>query len=238
MVAPILPLTLRDVELRRGGRRILGPVSLTVSGAGITVLMGPNGSGKTSLLRVMHGLERVNHGRVDWQGDADAARARQAFVFQTPILMRRTVAECIAYPLRLDGMPRKLARARAAEMAAMVGLKDALDKPSLVLSGGEKQKLALARALIRAPQVLFLDEPCANLDGRSTREIEAILTHAGNTGTRIVMSTHDIGQARRLADEVWFLYGGTLIEAAPSAAFFATPQSAEAAAYLKGDLLP
>lgn len=246
MVTPILPLTLTDVEMRRGGRRILGPVSLTLTltaagagaGAGITILMGPNGSGKTSLLRVMHGLEPVNHGTVDWQGGPQAVRARQAFVFQTPILMRRKVVDCISYPLRLDGVPRKDARARAAEMAAAVGLTDALDKPSLVLSGGEKQKLAMARALIRKPDVLFLDEPCANLDGRSTREIEAILTHARDTGTRIVMSTHDIGQARRLADEVWFLYGGVVVEAAPSAAFFEAPRSLHVAAYLKGDLLP
>jgi tungstate transport system ATP-binding protein len=238
MVTPILPLTLRDVELRRGGRRILGPLSLTVSGAGITVLMGPNGSGKTSLLRVMHGLERITRGTVDWQGGAQDVRARQAFVFQTPILMRRKVADCIAYPLHLDGVPRKAARARAAEMAAAVGLADALDKPSAVLSGGEKQKLALARALIRTPEVLFLDEPCANLDGRSTREIESILTRARDAGTRIVMSTHDLGQARRLADEVWFLYGGLLVETAASAAFFAAPRTAQAAAYLKGDLWP
>lgn len=237
MVTPILPLKLRDVELRRGGRRILGPLSLTVAGTGITILMGPNGSGKTSLLRVMHGLERVNRGQVTWQGDAGAARTRQAFVFQTPILMRRRVVDCIAYPLLLDGVPRKVARARAAEVAEAVGLSGALDKPSLVLSGGEKQKLALARALIRAPDVLFLDEPCANLDGRSTREIEAILTRARDAGTRIVMSTHDIGQARRLADEVWFLHDGVLRDSALSAAFFEAPQSAEAAAYLKGDLL-
>lgn len=238
MVTPILPLTLTDVELRRGGRRILGPVSLTLGGPGITIVMGPNGSGKTSLLRVMHGLDRVSRGQVTWQRDAAEVRARQAFVFQTPILMRRRVVDCIAYPLRLDGVGRGTARARAAVLAAMVGLADALDKPSLVLSGGEKQKLALARALIRGPEVLFLDEPCANLDGRSTRDIEAILTRARDSGTRIVMSTHDIGQARRLADEVLFLHHGLLCDSALSIEFFETPRPTEAAAYLKGELLP
>jgi tungstate transport system ATP-binding protein len=152
--------------------------------------------------------------------------------------MRRSVVDCIAYPLRLDGMARAAARARASEIAGAVGLADALDKPAQVLSGGEKQKLALARALIRGPEVLFLDEPCASLDGRSTRDIEAILLCARDNGTRIVMSTHDIGQARRLADEVWFLYGGLLCEAAESADFFELPRSEEAAAYLKGELLP
>lgn len=238
MVTPILPLTLTDVELHRGGRRILGPVSLMLGGPGITIVMGANGSGKTSLLRVMHGLDRASRGHVTWQRAAAKVRARQAFVFQTPILMRRKVVDCIAFPLRLDGIKRGPARARAAELAATVGLADALDKPSLVLSGGEKQKLALARALIRGPEVLFLDEPCANLDGRSTRDIEAILTRARDSGTRIVMSTHDIGQARRLADEVLFLHHGRLCDHAPSITFFETPRSIEAAAYLKGDLLP
>lgn len=238
MVASILPLCLTDVELRRGGRRILGPVSLTLDGPGVTVVMGPNGAGKTSLLRVMHGLDRAGRGAVRWTGDPAIARRRQAFVFQTPILMRRKVVDCIAYPLRLDGVSRAAGRDRAAEIAASVGLADALDKMSAVLSGGEKQKLALARALIRQPEVLFLDEPCANLDGRATRDIEVILLAARAAGARIVMSTHDIGQARRMADEVWFLYDGLLREAAPSADFFAKPQTPEAAAYLRGDLLP
>lgn len=238
MVASILPLSLTEVELRRGGRRILGPVSLTLAGPGVTVVMGPNGAGKTSLLRVMHGLDRAGRGAVRWTGDPAIARRRQAFVFQSPILMRRKVVDCIAYPLRIDGVGRTAARGRAAEIAASVGLADALDKMSVVLSGGEKQKLALARALIRQPQVLFLDEPCANLDGHSTRDIETILLAACAAGARIVMSTHDIGQARRLADEVWFLYDGLLREAASSADFFAKPQTPEAASYLRGDLLP
>jgi tungstate transport system ATP-binding protein len=238
MVNSILPLTLEDVELRRRGHRILGPISLTLSGEGVTIVMGPNGSGKTSLLRVMHGLERVRHGKISWQGDIEVARARQAFVFQAPIIMRRNVVDCIAYPLLLAGMGRAAARAKAADQAHKVGLDHALDLPAQVLSGGEKQKMALARALIRNPEVLFLDEPCANLDTRSMAEIEAILTGAREAGTRIVMSTHNVGQARRLADDVLFLWDGRLHESAPSDTFFTAPQSAEAKAHLSGDLLP
>ena len=237
MVERILPLTLTDVVLRRGGRAILGPISLTLAGEGISIVMGPNGSGKTSLLRAMHGLERVNEGAVRWQGPPDAVRAAQAFVFQTPILMRRSVVDSIAYPLLLDGLPRTEARAKAAKLAAEVGLHDALDRPVQVLSGGERQKMALARALIRQPQVLFLDEPCANLDGKSTREIEAILRAARDTGTRIVMSTHDVGQARRLADDVLFIYRGHLHEAGPRESFFQNPQTPETRTHLNGDLL-
>lgn len=238
MVSAILPLRLDEVELRRGGTRILGPVSLELGATGITVVLGPNGAGKTSLLKAMHGLERVNRGRIAWAVPQAAARARQAFVFQTPVLMRRTVADCIAYPLLLDGIGRREARARAEAEAAKVELSGKLDLQAHVLSGGEKQKLAIARAMIRAPEVLFLDEPCSNLDGHSTREIEAILTAARAAGTRIVMSTHDVGQARRLADEVLFLYRGLLHETGPRAGFFDATRTPEARAYLNGDLLP
>ncbi|MCV2864534.1 ATP-binding cassette domain-containing protein [Albidovulum sediminicola] len=238
MVAPILPLVVDGVVLRRRGRRILGPVSLTIEAGGITVLMGPNGSGKTSLLRAMHGLERLNDGAVRWQAPLDETRARQAFVFQAPIVLRRSVLDNIAYPLVLDGVRRVVARARAAAHAADVGIAGLLDRPAQVLSGGEKQKLALARALMRKPEVLFLDEPCANLDPRATRDIEAILRRAAEAGTKIVMSTHDAGQARRLAAEILFLHEGRVIEAAPADAFFANPQTPEARAHVNGDLLP
>lgn len=230
-------IMLDGVELLRGGRRILGPVTLSLAPQGLTVLMGPNGSGKTSLLRALHGLERISRGKVLWPGDPAGLRARQAFVFQTPILMRRSVVDCVAYPLRLAGLSRREARERAAHEARRMGLGHRLDSPAEVLSGGERQKLALARALIRAPEVLFLDEPCANLDGRATREIEEILHDARAAGVRIVMSTHDIGQARRLADDVVFLHKGHVVEAASRDEFFETPRTEEVTAWLNGDLL-
>ena len=226
------------LELRRGGKTILGPLTLTLAASGLTVIMGPNGSGKTSLLRALHGLERLSNGAVHWPGGTGSPPPRQALVFQTPILMRRSVADNIAYPLRLDGVARAAARGRAVAMAAEVGLGGDMARPAQVLSGGERQKMALARALIRAPQLLLLDEPCANLDGRATRDIEAVLHRARAGGTRIILATHDIAQARRLADDVVFLHHGRLIEAAPRDAFFDAPQSPEATAYLKGDLLP
>jgi len=227
---------LDKVVLRRRGRVILGPVDWVLQGQGITVVMGPNGAGKTSLLRAMHGLEKINQGRLIW-ADGDAARQKQAFVFQSPVLMRRSIVDCIAYPLRLDGVAAQEARRQAKEAAAQVGLNDALDRPADVLSGGEQQKMALARALIRQPEVLFLDEPCANLDGASTREIEGILKTAARQGARIVMSTHDTGQAKRLADEVLFLHLGQLLDARPATDFFSGAASDEATRHLQGDLI-
>lgn len=229
-------VALESVEIWRARRRILGPLSLGLAVDGVTILIGPNGSGKTSLLRALHGLERISGGRILWPGDAATLRARQAFVFQTPVLMRRSVVDCIAYPLILLGESRAAARTKAAAMAGGMGLGAQLYRPASVLSGGERQKMALARALIRGPEVLFLDEPCANLDTTSTREIEALVARARAAGTRIIMSTHDLGQARRLADDVVLLHGGRVIEQGDRG-FFDGPATPAGRAFLNGELL-
>jgi tungstate transport system ATP-binding protein len=237
MVTPILPLKMSGAVVKRRGKTLLGPVDMTVAAQGFTIVMGPNGAGKTTLLRTLHGLERLSAGQIEWQVPLAAAQMRQAFVFQTPIMMRRSVRENIAYPLLVEGQSKSKAYARADEWAKRVGLGAALDQPAPQLSGGEKQKLALARALIRDPQIIFLDEPCANLDGRSMREIEAILKDAQSNGTRILMATHDIGQARRLADDIVFLMHGNIIETAPAKDFFAGPTTQQAKALLQGDIV-
>ena len=234
---PLLPLHLNGAEARVRGKLLVGPVDLTIGRTGFTIVMGPNGSGKTTLLRLMHGLQRLSAGSIRWNVPDALARERQAYVFQAPIMMRRTVLDSIAYPLILHGMARREARARAADWAERVGLGGALHRGAPVLSGGEKQKLALARALIRRPEILFLDEPCANLDGRAMREIEAILHDAQAAGTRIVMATHDMGQARRLASEIVFLYGGKVHETGEAGAFFDAPRTAEAEAFINGEIV-
>ncbi|APX90504.1 sulfate ABC transporter ATP-binding protein [Brevirhabdus pacifica] len=237
MVSSILPLEVAGACVRKRGAHLVGPVDLTLTGKGISILMGPNGSGKTTLLRLLHGLERPATGSLRWSAPATEARQRQAYVFQTPIMMRRSVLDSIAYPMTLHGERRARAREMARDWAERVGIGHAIDRHATVLSGGEKQKLALARALIRQPDVLFLDEPCANLDGRATREIEAILTRARDEGVRIVMATHDMGQARRLADEVLFLLKGRLHSSGPADTFFSHPRTPEAKAFLNGDIL-
>ncbi len=238
MVAPILPLRAENIRVARGGKTLLGPLSLEIAGDGVTIVLGPNGSGKTTLLRALHGLERLRDGEVHWAVPEPETRKLQAFVFQAPILMRRNVVDSIAYPLLLDRMNRGEARDRATDAAEAVGLGGRLSLAAADLSGGEKQKLAIARALVRRPQVLFLDEPCANLDGKSTREIEAILIEARASGTRIVMSTHNVGQARRLADDAVFLFEGKRIDGGPADEFFSNPKTPEARAHLQGDLVP
>ena len=237
MVKSILPLTLSKAVAKIGGKTLVGPVDLNIGIEGFTIVMGPNGSGKTTLLRLMHGLQRAGSGQVSWNVDEEIAQCKQAYVFQTPIMMRRTVVDSIAFPLVLRGVKKTVARQQAAEWATRFGLGDALQRPAPVLSGGEKQKLSLARALIAKPQILFLDEPCANLDGRVTREIEIILRETQQAGTRIVMATHDMGQAKRLASEVVFIYDGKVHEHAQAEPFFKGPKTREAAAFIVGDIV-
>lgn len=232
----LFPLRLDDVSVRRQGVRMLGPITMEIGAEEFTAVIGPNGSGKTTLLRLMHGLERPRGG-LEWAAPIEEVRRHQAFVFQTPIMMRRSVGDSIAFPLRLSGMSKVQARKKAEEAAEAAGLGPLFDKPATMISGGERQKLAVARALIASPRALFLDEPCASLDGPATREIESQLMKAKAEGIKIIMSTHDIGQARRLADEVIFLVSGEVKERGEAESFFAHPETEEARAFLQGDIV-
>jgi tungstate transport system ATP-binding protein len=236
-VTSILPLMMQNIEVRRAGRAILGPLDPMVETGGALVVLGPNGSGRSTLLRVCHGITRANAGSAAWSALRSEADLAQAFVFQTPILLRRTAIENVIYPLVLRGESKRPACNRALQMLEDVGLKDMPNLRASVLSGGAKQKLALARGLVTRPEVLFLDEPTASLDGRCTREIEAILTAAQAQGTKLVMATHDLGQARRIASHITFLLNGAIVETAFAEPFFAGPQTQGAQAFLKGGIV-
>lgn len=230
----MFPLTLDQVVVRRRGKVVIGPVDLTVTQGGPLIVLGPNGSGKTTLLRVMHGIERISGGTVTWAADQPD---QHAFVFQSPIIMRRSVFENLAYPLRLLRKPKGEISDAVEHWLSRIGLSDHSAARASRLSGGERQKLALARALIRKPEVLFLDEPCANLDGHATREIEALLQETAAAGTRIIMATHDIGQARRLAESVVFMLGGKVHETGDATTCLGAPKTEELAAFLRGDIV-
>lgn len=236
-MSDLFPLDVQGAATGRRGKQLVGPIDLRLEGMDVCVVMGPNGAGKTTLLRLLHGTARLSAGSIRWACPTDEAQQSQAFVFQRPVMLRRNVLDNIAYPLRIRRVPRKTARDRAAAWADRVGLGAMLERPAVVLSGGEQQKLALARALITEPQLLFLDEPCSALDGRAMREIESILCEAKAAGTRLILSTHDQGQARRLADEVLFLLKGRVHEHAPARMFFDRPATPEAQAFLKGDIV-
>lgn len=234
----LLPLMVHELGFERGGKRLLDGITFQTDVGLRTVVLGPNGAGKSLLLRLCHGLLPPSAGTITWAG-ADPATARrwQAMVFQRPVLLRRSTAANISYVLRTQGIPRRQRRAMMLATLEQAGLVALAERPARVLSGGEQQRLALARAWALQPQVLFLDEPTASLDPAATRAVEALLDRIQHTGTKIILTTHDLGQARRLADEVLFLHHGRLVEAAPAPAFFTNPQSQEAAAFLEGKLL-
>ena len=237
MAESLLPLALKDVSFVAGGRTILDRVALRLTRGTRTVVLGPNGAGKSVLLRVMHGLIAPTSGTVRWANDErPGAPRRQAMVFQRPVLFRRSALGNLRFALAVAGVPPAQREARAASALARVGLLSIARQPARVHSGGEQQRLALARAWMLEPEVLFLDEPTANLDPGATREIERVIQAIHDAGTKIVMVTHNLGQAQRLADEILFLHGGRLVERGAAAAFFRAPATAEAAAYLEGEL--
>lgn len=235
----ILPLEARGLVFEVQGRRLIDGVDLTLGPEAYTVIMGQNGAGKSLLLRLLHGLLQPTTGRVSWAGrpaDGDVAR-RQAMVFQRPVLLRRSVAANIRYALSVNGVPRAERERRVAEMLALARLEHLVRSPARVLSGGEQQRLAMARALSTHPNILFLDEPTASLDPASTLAVEDLIRRAGHDGTKIVLVTHDRDQARRLGQDVVFLRHGRVAEHTPAREFFERPRSTEAAAFLEGRLL-
>jgi tungstate transport system ATP-binding protein len=233
----VLPLILEDVCFVAGGRAIIDRVSCEFAAGPRTVILGPNGSGKSVLMRLCHGLLAPTSGRVVWRGNRDEQRPRaQAMVFQRPVMLRRSAIGNVTYGLALAGISQAERDRRARAALDAVGLSSVAARPARVLSGGEQQRLALARAWALAPEVLFLDEPTANLDPSAARDVERIVGEIHASGTKIVMTTHNLGQARRLADEILFMSGGRLTDHAPVERFFAQPSTAEAAAFIKGEL--
>lgn len=238
--ATLLPLHLDHVAYAVNGQTLIHDVTLTFEAGAPTLVLGPNGAGKSLLLRLCHGLLRPSAGHVQWLGTAaqngDYLRFGQAMVFQKPVLLRRSVLANVMFPLKLRGLDTATQNTKAMAALERVGLAAFADRPARVLSGGEQQRLALARAWALEPQILFLDEPAAALDPNATRQVEAIIDSIGRGGTKIVMTTHDLGQARRLAGDVIFLHRGNVTERTPASRFFDGPQSKAAAAFLKGDL--
>jgi tungstate transport system ATP-binding protein len=232
-----LPLVLAEVRIVDGEVTILDRITLTITAGPPTILIGPNGSGKTTLLRAAMGLVPLTSGRITWGGREAATPARCAIMFQRSTMLRRTAAANVRYALAAANVPRAKRKERAAELLALVGLGELGDRPARRLSGGEQQRLALARALARDPTVLFLDEPTASLDPYATKAIEDIVRAVSARGVKVVMSTHDLGEAKRLAGDVVLLHRGRLIEAAPAAEFFATPHTGEARKFIAGELL-
>ena len=236
----LLPLELRGVSFRHRGQTLLQPLDLQLERSGKTVIMGPTGAGKSLLMRICHGLLAPTQGTVRWTGSGatpETVRRRQAMVFQRPVMLRRSALANVRHALSAQGVPRTERRQRADEAIERFGLQSIAHRPARVLSGGEQQRLALARAWALRPEILFMDEPTAALDPAAIRAVEEAVETFHSEGTRIVMSTHDLGQARRLADDVVFLVNGRLVERTPAREFLEQPRSHEAAAFVNGELI-
>ncbi|QJQ94647.1 MULTISPECIES: ATP-binding cassette domain-containing protein [Halomonadaceae] len=234
-------LSLEGVGFTHRGQALLSDISLTLEpGQGKTLVMGPNGAGKSLLMRLCHGLLIPTSGAICWRGVSGSGALtapHQAMVFQRPVLLRRTALANLTYVLAVRGTPLRQRKPLAYAVLARFGLSGLALRPARVLSGGEQQRLALARAWLLEPQVLFLDEPTSALDPASTRAVESAVEAFHRAGTHIVMSSHDLHQARRLADQVLFLSNGRLVEQGSAERFFSRPASREAEAYLNGQLL-
>ena len=237
--SPLLPLELRELVYEVNGKRVIDRVDLIIEQSGLTVIMGPNGAGKSVLLRLMHGLIAPTAGEVLWGGrrlDRELVR-RQAMVFQRPVLLRRSAAANIWHALGIRGVARGDRAIRVGNALKLAGLETRAATPARVLSGGEQQRLCLARALSLEPDVLLLDEPTASLDPASTLAIEELLLDARRGGIKIVVVTHDVGQARRLAHDIVFLHHGRIAEYQAAKSFFEQPNSDAAEAFLAGGLV-
>lgn len=237
----ILPFKLEGVWFkaqangRSDGMPLVKDLNLTFQAGPRTVIIGPNGAGKSLLLRLCHGLLQPSEGRVVW-AQPNASR-RQAMVFQRPVMLRRSVSANIDYALALHKVAKSERPGIIADVLNKTGLSRHADAPARVLSGGEQQRLALARAWALKPQVLFLDEPTASLDPSASYQIEELVNTIHAQGTKIIMTTHDLGQARRISDEVLFMHRGRLLEQAPTEQFFTAPKNDLAQAFVKGELL-
>jgi tungstate transport system ATP-binding protein len=229
-----LPIILEAVAFAAGETCILRDVTLELESGPPTVLIGPNGSGKTTLIKLAMGLIPPTAGSIR-HAQPDREARRQAIVFQKPVMLRRSAASNVAYALNAAG--RAADAGTVTRLLDRVGLAALAERPARRLSGGEQQRLALARALARDPEVLFLDEPTASLDPAATKAVEDIIAGAAAGRVKIVMSTHDLGQARRLAGDIVFLAKGRLIEHAPAERFFAAPSTPEARSFVAGELV-
>jgi len=239
LASPPLPIELKGLVYAAGTKRVIDGIDLTIDSRRITVIMGPNGAGKSVLLRLMHGLIMPTKGEIRWAGRCTdrLMTRRQAMVFQRPVLLRRSVAANVSHALALRGLERGNRAIRVEEALKLAGLERHASTPARVLSGGEQQRLCLARALSLEPDVLFLDEPTSSLDPASTLAIERLLLDAQRRGIKVILVTHDVGQARRLAHDVVFLHQGRVIEHQEAKSFFAEPRCEGARAFLSGGLV-
>ncbi len=232
-------LDVRGVTYKAAGRALIDQIDLSLRPGAPTLILGPNGAGKSLLLRLMHGLLTPHSGEILWRGGANSLETRrcQAMVFQDPVMLRRSAKANIVHALKLRGVSRAEREERTMKALATAGLAHLAGSPARRMSGGEQQRLAMARALALEPEIIFLDEPTTSLDPASVKAIESLIKDTRDRGVKIVLVTHDVGQARRLGGEIVFLNKGRITETRPASAFFRKPESRAARQFLAGGIV-
>ncbi len=226
----VLRLDAAQVEI--GEKRLLCAISLAIQRGERVVILGANGAGKSTLLRLAHGLIAPTRGNRE-----SVPAAQQRMLFQRPPLLRTTALGNVQFALRASGMPTQRIDTLAAQALAACGLAAFATRHARSLSGGEQQRLALACAWACAPALLFADEPTASLDLNAVREVEHALLKLNADGAAIVLTTHSLAQARRLAQRIIFLHDGQLTDDLPAAQFFAGNRSQQATLFIEGEVL-
>lgn len=234
-MSAVLPIAIRDLSFRPGGRIVLNRLNATITTVGITALIGPNGAGKSVTLRIIDGLLQPDSGTIGF-GNRPSQNVRRALVFQRPGLLRASIARNVALALMPWNLSPRAVAQRVGQALVAVGLADRADEGARRLSGGEQQRLALARAWVTEPELLLLDEPTASLDPGATEEIERLIISMARNGTKVVLVSHNLGQVARLAEDIIVMSQGQAIEHGPAHQILSSPRSAEAQAYIKGEL--
>lgn len=232
-----LPIRFQGVHLKFSNREIYANLNLEIGGQGITTLMGPNGAGKSLILRMLAGLIQADQGRIVYGTSTELPAGQIGFVFQRPVLLRRSVLDNLLHALAIAGVDGALRHEHAHALLELGGMLHLAKSPARKLSGGEQQRLTLLRALAGKPGLLVLDEPSASLDPQATALIENIVLRASHCGVKVILVTHDQGQAARLADEIIFVHQGKVEQAQAADTFLKSPASRQAKAYLNGELL-
>lgn len=229
-------ITFEKLQKSYDGRKVLDIDRGFIKSGSRTAIIGPNGAGKSTLLKILAGLESADSGSISYDNSAEFPQTDITMVFQKPYLISSTVEKNIAYPMKLRGYSDNEIEQRINELTEELGLTSFRKQKSWKLSGGETQKVALARALSFKPKLLLLDEPTANVDPYTTAEIEKMLVAASEYAT-IVLITHNLAQAKRVCDMAMMLHEGKLIESGSCTNMLTSPEMKETRRFVEGELL-
>ena len=233
-----LPLKIQHLNVAKKGNPILNDIDISIETSGVTIILGPNGAGKSLLLRTAHGLEEPSKGLVRWHKIVPHAQhSWRAYIFQKPVLLRRSVRANLEYVLSIHNVEKTDFNKHIQEALEHTGLSHLAERNARTLSGGEQQRLNIARAWVLKPSVMLLDEPTAELDPSGTAAIEQLIATITEQDTKIIMTTHDLGQAHRLAHDILFLHRGKVVEYSLVDEFFTNPKTKLAENFIAGKLL-